>query len=163
MYPKDAITVSAELVGVTEQVFEATTDPKTILGVTMQQSGSQSDTTLICGTAEVAKNYNKDLTFVPLNYRCFDTLKVEKNGAGDNAFIILTYVPYDMTVATTLPFYINGFSYDGIFTGFVLFLMFMVMFFGGLWNRIDGVKKKKPSYNTYLGNNSEEGKIIKHD
>jgi hypothetical protein len=163
MFPKDAITATIELVDVDDHIFENTTNPKTILGVYIQQSGIQSETTLLCGTEEVAKNYSKDLPFVPLNYRCCDILKADKTGTGDDAFIVLTYVPYDMTTATTLPFYINGFSYDGIFTGLVLFLMFMVMFFGGLWNRIDGVKKKKPSYNTYIGNNSQEGKIIKHD
>lgn len=163
MFPKDAITVTTELIGVSNFTIENSTTPKTVLGVAMQQSGSQSDTTLLCGTDQIAKNYSKELSQSLLNYRCSDVLSLDKTGVGDDAFVIVTYVPYDMSTATTLPFYINGFSYDGIFIGFVLFLMFTIMFFGGLWNKIDGVKNKKPSYNEYLGNNSKDGKIIYHD
>jgi len=116
----------------------------------------------VAGTT-LAKNYDADLEQVLMNRTCFDTLSVDKTGIGDDAFIIVTYVPYDTAVATTLPFYINGFSYDGIFLGFIFFLMFMISFFGGLWNRVDGIKNKKNSYNEFLGNNSQDGKKIEHD
>lgn len=163
MFPVDAITKSVELFDVDNFTFDSTNSPKTILNVAMQQSGLQSNTELLCGSTVIARNYNKDLEQVLMNRVCFDTLSANKTGTGDDAFIIVTYVPYDTAVATTLPFYINGFSYDGIFIGFVIFLMFVVSFFGGFWNKVDGIKNKKPAYNEFLGNNSEDGKIIHHD
>lgn len=163
MFPINAITQSVELFGVDSFIFDATTNPKTILNIAMQQSGLQSNTTLVCGSEVLAKNYDRDLKQVLMNRQCFDTLAVNKTGIGDDAFIIITYVPYDTAVATTLPFYINGFSYDGIFIGFILFIMFMLSFFGGLWNKIDGVKIKKPAYNEFVGNNSKDGKKIEYD
>lgn len=162
MFPVDAITVTTELIGEDDFIFENTTNPKTILGLSIQQSGIASDSFVLCGQETVAKNYAKEVSQVLLNFNCNDIIKVEKTG-NDDAFFILTYVPYDTAVATTLPFYINGFSYDGIFIGFVLFLMFIISFFGGLWNKIDGVKIKKPAYNEFLGNNSQDGKIIHYD
>ena len=163
MFPVDAITQSVELFDEDSFTFDSTTNPKTILNISMQQSGLQSATELLCGSTTLAKNYDADLEQVLMNRTCFDTLSVDKTGIGDDAFIIVTYVPYDTAVATTLPFYINGFSYDGIFLGFIFFLMFMISFFGGLWNRVDGIKNKKNSYNEFLGNNSQDGKKIEHD
>ena len=162
MFPVDAITVTTELIGVSDFILVNDTNPKTILGLSIQQSGTASDSFVLCGQATVAKNYAKEISQVLLNAKCNDIIKVEKTG-NDDAFFILTYVPYDTTVATTLPFYINGFSYDGIFIGFILFLSFMIMFFGGLWNKIDGVKIKKPAYNEVIGNNSKDGKKIEYD
>ena len=163
MFPTDAITQTIELIGIDDFTFNSSTSPKTILAVTMQQSGSQSETTLMCGSAEVAKNYNKDLTLVLMNYVCNDIVTVEKTAQGDDAFIIITTVPYDTSMATTLPFYANGFSYDGILIGFILFVTFVIMFFGGIWNRVDGIRIRKPSYNKYTGNNSPDGKIEHYD
>ncbi len=163
MFPVDAITQSVELFDEDSFTFDSTTNPKTILNISVQQSGLQSATEILCGSTPLAKNYDRDLGQVLMNRKCFDTLSVDKTGIGDDAFVIVTYVPYDTAVATTLPFYINGFSYDGIFLGFIFFLMLMISFFGGLWNKIDGVKIKKPPYNEYIGNNSQDGKIIHHD
>ncbi len=164
MFPYNAITETTEIDGIGSYLFDnGSTSPKTVIDISIQQSGSQSISTVECGTETVAVNYGKDLPNVLMNYVCNDVLQANKTGAGDTAFYMITYVPYDTHTGSSSVAYANGFSYDGIFIGFVLLLMFMVMFFGGLWNRVDGIKKKKPSHNTYLGNNSMEGKIIEYD
>lgn len=164
MFPVDSITESIELFGVDSFNFAGgSSAPKTVLNVAMQQSGLQSETQLLCGASVIAKNYDRDLEQVLMNSKCFEVLSVNKTGVADDSFIIITYVPYDTTVATTLPFYINGFSYDGIVLGFMVFIMFLIYFFGSLWNKIDGVKNKKTPYNEFIGNNSQDGKIINYD
>ena len=162
MFPKDAITQTTELQGAGDFVFDNTTDPKTILGISIQQSGTASDSFVLCGADTIAKNFSKELANVVLNYECNDILKVEKTG-NDDAFFIITYVPYKTIAGTTSPTFINGFSYDGILIGLLLFLMFFLMFFGGLWNKIIGIKTKRDTANEIIGNNSQDGKIIYYD
>lgn len=165
MFPKDAITDAFFMEGVaTTTVYDG--GNTTLLAVSMQQSGIQSETTLLCGTKEIAKNFDKNLPNIKMSYRCFDDLTLIKTGAGDDSFIVVTYVTYDIQDiydATTTPFYINGFSYDGILIGLLLFLMFSIMFFGGFWNKIIGIKTKRSMANKFIGNNSEEGKIVYYD
>ena len=163
-YPKDAITEVTEIAGVGDFNFAGgDAGYKTVLGVSISQSGTQSVSNVTCAGVEIVLNYGKDLNFVPMNYVCYGLLKAEKTGQGDSAHYNVTYVLYDTNAGTTSPTYTDGFSYDGILIGFILFLMFALQFFGGLWNRIDGVKIKKSSYNKYMGNNSQDGKIIYYD
>lgn len=48
--------------------------------------------------------------------------------------------------ASTSPMYINGFSYDGIITGFWLCLIFCVLFFSFIYNSFIGSKQKTKHY-----------------
>ena len=163
-YPIDAITESVEITNVGSFNFDnGGAGYKTILGVSITQSGSQSESAVVCAGDTIALNYAKDLPFVAMHRNCYGLLKADKTGTGDSAFFIVTYVPYDMSISTTAPYFTNGFSFDGILIGFILFLMFSLQFFGGLWNRIDGTKIKKSSYNKFIGNNSQDGKIIYYD
>jgi len=114
MFPPDAITFTDELVGgETTNIITATSEsPVTVLAVRMQQSGSQSETLVYCGSEQVAHNYNKDYAQDLMNYVCTDLLKVEKTGMGDNAFVTVTYVPYNRTelastIGTSSPFFLS--------------------------------------------------------
>jgi len=50
------------------------------------------------------------------------------------------------STSTNTPQYINGFSYGDIIIGLILFLMFAGSFFGGILNRLIGIKVKRPNY-----------------
>jgi len=164
MFPKDTQTEVREISGIGTFDFDSgSTQKKTVLGVSIQQSGNQSETAILCGSEQIAKNYATNFSFSFLNYKCENVLQMNKTGAGDSAFVIINYVRYDTISGTTSPTYINGFSYDGIFIGLLLFLMFSLMFFGGIWNKVIGIKTKIRNGNKFLGNNSEEGKIIYYD
>lgn len=163
MFPKDAITEVKEIDGVGQFFLDnGSTRDKTILNITIQQSGTASESIVLCGNTEIAKNYNKDLRIF-MNYSCNDFVKLEKTGQGDIAFFNITYVTYNTATGTTSPTFINGFSYDGILIGLLLFLMFSIMFFGGIWNKVIGVKIKRDPANEIIGNNSQDGKIIYYD
>lgn len=90
IYPYNAKTIETTIAGNTEQILVLGTNPKIILGVYVQQSGTASETLLLCGTQVFAKNYSKDFS-LNLTYReCNDVIKAEKTGQ-DEAFISLTY------------------------------------------------------------------------
>src|SRR3989304_619102 len=164
MFPIDAVTEHIEINGVGSFDFDSgLSGEKTIFSIAIQQSGTQSDSMILCGSETIAKNYALGLQNILLQTRCSGVLSAEKTGAGDSAFFNITYVPYYIQNSSSTPFYVYGFSYDGLFIGIILFFMFCLAFFGGLWNRVIGVKTKKKAGNEYLGNNSQEGKIIYYD
>lgn len=104
-YPNDAITYSTEIAGaLTEIVYNG--GDSTILAVAMQQSNMSSDTTIRCGGDEVAKNYATNYSNVTMNYQCEDgAINILKSG-NDDAFIVITYVPYlTGDYSTTTPWF----------------------------------------------------------
>lgn len=138
----------------------------TVIAVNMQQELDQSDTELICDGVTIAMNYGKDLPQVFLDYECFSkTLYLTKTGQ-DEAYVNVIYT-------TTTPIYQeinidglnteNGFTYGDMVIGTLLFFILTIQFFGGLWNRVIGMKKKQLAGNKYMGNNSMEGKIFYED
>lgn len=102
MFPNKAVTIAHELVGVSSYDI-ALGDEFTILGVAMQQSNTSSNTVLKCDDVVIAKNYATNYSHVPMNYRCEGDIEISKTG-NDNAFVIVTYVPYftDEMSTTTL-------------------------------------------------------------
>jgi len=100
-YPRDAITKTIQLLGASSYTFEAGTSAKTVLGASIQQSVTSSNTNLQCGSNNIMLNYAKDTAFNAMQYRCFDTLSVSKTG-NDNAFIILTYVNRDVATQSAV-------------------------------------------------------------
>jgi hypothetical protein len=99
MFPTDALTITHEQVGAGSYTFFSS-GVHYILGLFMQQSGQASDTILLCGTTEIAKNYAKDLFYSSMQYRCDGTLKLTKTG-NDKSFMAITYVERDLSVLPT--------------------------------------------------------------
>lgn len=139
-----------------------------VISITMQQEKDLSDTQIFCGDILLAHNYGKDFPQMLTMFDCSnDILSINKTG-NDEAYIQIAMLHESpilyATTSTTSPYTglatINNFTYGEIIIGLFLFFVFMIMFFGGLWNRVIGVKTKVTAYNEYLGNNSEEGKIV---
>ena len=98
VFPKDAITFNAEIDGADDLIITTKT-PTTILGIRMQQSGTQSETDILCGNVLIAKNYGtRDYPLDLIQFACNDILKVEKTGQGDKAFVSVTYVEREITM-----------------------------------------------------------------
>lgn len=145
MFPKDAITETFFLEGVTDQVVTSTT-PTTILGVNMQQSGSQSETTLMCGQLEVAKNFSQNLPLNLIQFSCNGELKFEKTGSGDDAFVSVTYVTRTIANSTEedfAPGFVQGFTYDGVVISILSMLIFSIVIYDFLIRFVRGSKIKQ--------------------
>lgn len=145
MFPKDAITETFFLEGISDEIVTTIT-PTTILGVNMQQSGSQSETTLLCGQVEVAKNFSRDLPLNLIQFACNDTIKFEKTGAGDDAFVSITYITRNMASSTEEDFsqgFIQGFSYDGVVISILSMLIFSIIIYDFLYRYVRGSKIKQ--------------------
>jgi len=135
MFPQGAITKTKELINISDYNFFSGTS--TILGVHNQQSGSQSNTLLLCGIYNnetssqiIAKTYDKDYSLDLINYVCAGDVWAKKTGQGDSAFMTLTYLPYDYNNSTsTMGYYYNGFSFGDIIISFFLLLGITLMFY----------------------------------
>lgn len=148
MFPNDAVTVFHELVGVSNYQF-LPTGTYTILGVSVQQSATNSTSELMCGNTTLVKNYGKDFPYNNVHFLCESTVSVQKTGQ-DSASFIITYVPYKIqTVSTTTPMVVNGFTYGEILIIFVLLLMFSLSFFSELKNWLFGVYVENQPKNKY--------------
>lgn len=96
VFPGDAITVYHELVGTGNFTLVSGNSPKTILGVSVQQSATNSTSDIRCGNTDIfVRNYGKDFPYNAINKICDGDIVVEKTG-NDNASFIITYVPYHM-------------------------------------------------------------------
>jgi len=100
-FPSDAQTLHSELVGPTTVTLVSGTSIKYVLGVSMQQSGTASQTSVSCGSSVIAINYGKDFAFNPMIYRCADAVIASKTGQ-DSSSVILTYVPRDVALEPAL-------------------------------------------------------------
>jgi len=119
MFPKDAKTVTQELVGASTATM-LPSGSYTILNVSMQQSGTASDTSLLCGSSLIAKNYARDFPTNDMSYNCNDTLVGTKTG-NDSSTIVVTYVDYPLA-STTDKLSVDQVS-SVVGTGFVIFLL----------------------------------------
>lgn len=141
-------------------------DPVTVWGISMQQSKVSSETIIYCGTVPIAKNYAQNYDQRLMRYKCENALTVVKTG-NDESFLQMTYSTGSPIWAssTIQGLYTtgNGFTYGEIVISLLLFLLVLGMIFGGVWNRLLGVKIKVNPFNTFLGNNSREGKKIYND
>lgn len=139
IFPKDAKTVTGKVINVNTQTV-ITDIPNTVLSIRLQQSGSQSETVITCGSTgqELAHNYAKDYSLDLIQFVCNDNVIVDKTGSGDEAFFTITYVPYDLNKsASNTPSIANGFIYGDIIISVLLFMTFMTVFFGFIWNKLN--------------------------
>jgi len=144
MFPINSISTSTEISGDVTYVLVSTSSPTTIYGVRLQQSLDNSTTKVECvqngGKAIVAMNYAKDYPLDLLNLSCTGNISIVKTG-NDTAFVSLTY-GQTRVLSTNTPMYINGFSYGEIMIGLFLLAIATGAFFGGILNRVVGVKQK---------------------
>lgn len=96
-FPDNAITIQHELVGAGSATLLATST-RTILGISIQQSGNASVSQLNCNGTVIAFNYGKDFPFNLINSVCNGPVQVSKTG-NDSASFIITYVDYDISVS----------------------------------------------------------------
>lgn len=61
-----------------------------IVGVSIQQSGTASESELRCNNTILAKNYGKDFPFNTISFYCNGAINVTKTGNDKAAFIITT-------------------------------------------------------------------------
>ena len=124
IYPSDSITVHKELIG-PSSVTLLTASSRTIVGVSIQQSGTASQSQLLCGTDVVAINYGKDFGYNDMNYRCSNDIIVSKTGQ-DNSSFLVTYVNYDVSLISTTTPIGSGNVIFGM--GFIIFLLSFLVF-----------------------------------
>jgi len=146
--------------------------PKTkIIGIAMQQEKDLSDTSIYCGTELIAMNYGKDYQQVTMGYDCdTEILHVSKTG-NDEAFVSIVVLhdePIYSYSTTTFTYTsdintVEGFTHGELVSGMLLFLIFVMMFFGGIIRMTLGVKNKRSQSNYIMGNNTEEGKTFYYD
>ena len=154
-FPNDAITFVRDNDTATDlgDVTFLATSTRTILQVTWDSKDVRQNS-LECDGMYIAEQKGGSPVSVPVSYVC------DSNLHGDffrNSIVTFTYVPYDLSkistatpvfltqatsTATNTPAYINGFSYGEIVTGFFLFILVTNAFFGGIINRLIGVKQK---------------------
>jgi len=90
MFVPEVVTVYHEIDGAGSYQLLPTGD-RYIVGISIQQSGTSSDSWLLCNTSIVAKNYGKDFPFTMMNYYCNSTVTVEKTGQ-DKASFVVSYI-----------------------------------------------------------------------
>lgn len=177
MLPLNAQTYSTEIVGTTTiQILHnigSHTDHKFERVISVSVSNTDTEIEVTCGSENIAFFDDNETAQMFLNIDCIDSVEVENVGMGGSAFVSVNMLHDEpiFTIGTssssTSPYTslstINGFSYGEIMITLILFLMLTIMFFGGLWNRVIGIKKKISASNKFLGNNSEEGKRIYRD
>jgi len=97
-FPYDAKTIYHELEGIGNSILLASST-RTILGLSIQQSGVASLSYIRCNGDIVAKNYAKDLPFNQISYLCNGNISVDKTGQ-DSASFLITYVNYNLASST---------------------------------------------------------------
>lgn len=92
MYQPYVYTAHAELNGPSNLNIFPTGNRK-IVGLSIQQSGTASQSTIKCGTGNniLAINYGKDFPFNEVNFDCNDVIRIEKTGQDSASFIISVY------------------------------------------------------------------------
>lgn len=165
MFPQYAISTSTSITGNTSYTLVSTTSPTYIFGVRMQQSGQASQTVVTCptiggGVGYPAFNFAKDYPLDLLRFPCYGNIVINKTG-NDISFVSITYatqqqadalvtipvtvsLPVATTTGTSTVIYAeNGFSYEGMIMILLLLVLVTGQFFGGILNRVIGVKVKQ--------------------
>lgn len=105
----------------------------------------------------ISNNFGVDLgvanlvVMAPLSLHCNEAYQSQGEAT------MLQYVPYDTRVTTS-----PSFSQGEAMISFLLLLILTTLVFHTFWARLFGTKLSVPFYRTFLGNNSKEGKEIKH-
>ncbi len=149
MFPKDAVTFTQELVDIDNVIVLVATpsNPVTVLGVRMQQSGVQSETILECDNVMLAHNFGlRDYSLDLISFLCEGTLRFDKTGVSDTAFVSTTYVPRNIASSTEESFtqgYIQGFTYGDIIISVLAMLIFSIVIYDFLYRWVRGNKIKQ--------------------
>jgi hypothetical protein len=134
MFPYDTITLYRELAGPGSYVLVNNTDDKTILGVSVQQSATNSTSDVRCGSSDIfVRNYGKDFPYNQMSKQCTETITVEKTG-NDSASFIVSYIPRYLTNYSSIETQVeiatgsatalsNNIKVNYIFMGLVLFCL----------------------------------------
>lgn len=131
-YPNNALHYSQEINGVNliNTNLVASGSPVTILGISIAQSGTQSETLITCGNHNLFKSYQNGSSFSLVQHTCFNTLYINKTGAGDKSFTEITYVPY--AIASRSLYASSSFDVSSSITSgeilIVLSLFILIMF-----------------------------------
>jgi len=134
IFPKDAISTSTSIDGIGSAEI-ISTFPSTVLGIKMQQSGTQSETVVKCNGGNIAYNYAKDYDLDLVHHICNTAVTVNKTGAGDSSFINITYVPYDITkTASITPNVYQGFTHGEIVLTVFAFLVWITLAYKFFWD-----------------------------
>lgn len=175
MLPLNIETYSENILGIGDFIIHNVSnhtnhDFERVISVSVTNNDTNADLKIICGNKTIGIFNGNEYPQLFLNIECeTNNVIVQNSGQGD-AFVSINMLHNEpvyslsTSTATTSPFTslstINGFTYGEVMIILVLFLMLVIMFFGGLWNRVTGIKNKMSHANKYMGNNSEEGKII---
>jgi hypothetical protein len=100
IFPSDAQSLYWELSGPGSYTLVSGSGDKTILGISIQQSGTASESDVKCGSDIFVRNYGKDYPFNLINKICKSDIVLEKTG-NDKASFVLTYVPRDLSKTQT--------------------------------------------------------------
>ena len=142
MFPDNAITISQIFDGSVSSTIIIPTYPSTLLGVNISQENLASNTNLYCGNELVLTNFAKTTEFMLIHKICNDVVRVQKAG-NDKAQLLLTYVPYDISQATSTERFFYGFSYGDIVISLFVFWIFSFLIFNFIVAKFIGFFNKK--------------------
>jgi hypothetical protein len=91
MYNKAIESRFHELIGPGSFELFPTAD-RYVVGVSVQQSGTNSTTDILCNATSITKNYGKDFPFNETSFHCNGAINISKTGQ-DSSAIIVSAVP----------------------------------------------------------------------
>lgn len=162
-FPINATTVTGYIIGNnTTNIVEASSGYDVhVLYASIINDFDTNLSYLFCDSEVLSAGFGTTQSDTFSDYVCdSQTLYFQHYGGG------ATTLYYSITYTTTTPQYpslttgvdtLNGFTYGEMVISTFLFFVVLFMFFGGLWDKIIGVKQKRNMANTFQFN-SPEGK-----
>jgi len=142
-YPQDAITIQNIINGAASSTEVISITPSTILGINISQENLASNTDVECNGENILTNFAKTTEFILLNKICNTPVIIKKTG-NDKAQIIITYVPYNITLSTSTAAKIyNGFTGGEIVISLLLFWIFSFLIFNFIVEKFIGFFNKR--------------------
>ena len=100
MYPVAAETEVWEIVGADNKALVPGDAPRTVISISITESGTDGISDVKCGAGNVIlRNYVAPAVTLDLALYCENPIRLEKTGS-DTAFFAVTYLPYDVRIAT---------------------------------------------------------------
>lgn len=159
MFPSNSTTLTGYLDANAEvNLVEAIENLNVIVyAVSFTKQSAQNDITAYCNTSPIYTIIDSGFRQEFTHYYCDNSLLYIDNNSNQQAWYAVTFATGTDPVIPVDIYSENGISYGEMITGVFLLLIFTILFFGGIWNSVMGVKKKRNSFNTFLYN-SPEGK-----
>jgi hypothetical protein len=155
MLPTNTITFPFNILGAgTTTIY---TGNSTVYGVVFLQGNVSSNTVLQCNSNMIFKNFAKDTAYMPMNYTCVGDLKIVKTG-NDEAMILVNYATATPPViitrnenisSSTFPMVSNGFTHGEVLISYFLFLLVVMIFFGGILKKTWGQKERQKYFDNF--------------